>query len=67
MWLSDSGYPTTVTELKNAGRAKLVENVVGVTDEVLGLLALLQGQFPALDVAKFIGEAVELPAAPVAV
>lgn len=67
LWLTENGYPTTVTELKNASRAKLVENVVGVTDEVLRLLALLRGQFPELDVAKFVGDVVELPAAPVTV
>ncbi len=67
LWLTENGYPTTEMELKNASRAKLVENVVGVTDEVLRLLALLCSEFPALEVAKFVGEAVELPAASVAV
>jgi len=56
-WLSDAGYPTTETELKNARRAKLGEGVVGLNDEVKALLAVLRGRFPKLEVARFVGEA----------
>jgi len=56
-WLTENGYPTTATEVKNAARAKLVENVVPVTDPVKQLLTLLRTEFPDLDVAKFVGQA----------
>lgn len=56
-WLTGQGYPTTATEVKNAGRAKLVENVVPVTDEVRQLLAVLRSRFPGMDLTKFVGEA----------
>jgi hypothetical protein len=55
-WLTKSGYPTTTTEVKNAARAKLVENVVSVTDPVKPLLALLRTEFPDLEIAKFVGQ-----------
>ena len=57
VWLTENGYPTTATEVKNAARAKLVENVVPVTDPVKQLLTLLRTEFPDLDVAKFVGQA----------
>lgn len=56
-WLTEMGYPTTVTEVKNAARAKLVENVVPVTDAVKQLLTVLSTEFADLDVAKFVGQA----------
>ncbi len=55
-WLTSKGYPTTATEVKNAARAKLVENVVPVTDAVKQLLAVLREEFPDLDIAKFVGQ-----------
>lgn len=55
-WLTEKGYPTTATEVKNAARAKLVENVVPVTEDVKQLLAVLRAEFPDLDVAKFVGK-----------
>lgn len=55
-WLTRKGYPTTATEVKNAARAKLVENVVPLNTEVRQLLAVLREEFPDLDVAKFVGE-----------
>lgn len=56
-WLTGAGYPTTATEIKNAARAKLVENVVPLTAEVSQLLTVLRERFPTLDVGKFIGAA----------
>lgn len=55
-WLTEKGYPTTATEVKNAARAKLVENVVPVTEDVKQLLAVLRAEFPDLDAAKFVGQ-----------
>lgn len=55
-WLTGLGYPTTAIEVKNAARAKLVENVVPVTDAVKQLLTVLRTEFPDLDVAKFVGQ-----------
>jgi hypothetical protein len=52
-WLTARGYPTTVTEVKNAGRAKLVEGVVPVTPRVRELLAVLQEVQPDLEVGRF--------------
>lgn len=56
VWLTTAGYPTSVTELKNARRAALVENAVAATPEVLALVAVLVAEFPDLEVAKFIGD-----------
>lgn len=56
-WLTGAGYPTTATEIKNAARAKLVENVVPLTAEVSQLLNVLRQRFPAMEVGKFIGTA----------
>ena len=55
-WLTQQGYPTTLTEVKNAARAKLVENVVPLNEEVRRLLAVLKAEFPDLDATKFVGE-----------
>jgi hypothetical protein len=53
-WLTAKGFPTTVTEVKNAGRAKLVEGVVPVTPRVRELLAVLQEVQPDLEVDRII-------------
>lgn len=55
-WLTSAGYPTTETEVKNAKRAKLSENVVSVNDEVIALLALLCEAFPSMEVERFVGQ-----------
>jgi hypothetical protein len=56
-WLTEKGYPTNTSEVKNAARAKLVENVVPLTDDVKQLLAILHAEFPDLDAVKFFGKA----------
>ena len=52
-WLTAKGYSTTVAEVKNAVRAKLVEGVVPETLKVLELLSVLQAAQPGLEVARF--------------
>lgn len=56
-WLTQQGYPTSASEVKNAARSKLVENVVPVTDEVRQLLTVLHAEFPSLELTKFVGSA----------
>jgi hypothetical protein len=55
-WLTQEGYTTTATEIKNAARAKLVEDVVPLTTEVTRLLGVLKNRFSTLDLSKFVGE-----------
>jgi len=54
-WLTERGYPTTETELKNAKRAKLCVNVVAGTEPVIQLAVLLKMTFSTIDIEKFIG------------
>jgi len=58
-WLTDKGYPTTVAEVKNAGRAKLVEGVVPLTPRVRELLAVLQELQPGLEAERIFSDALE--------
>ena len=53
-WLTASGYATTSDEVKNAKRAKLVENIVPEVAAVTDLMALLQEKFPAMESGKFL-------------
>jgi hypothetical protein len=52
-WLTAKGYPTTMVEVKNAGRAQLVEGVIPLTPRVRELLAVLQEVQPGLEVGRF--------------
>jgi len=52
-WLTAKDYITTVTEVKNAVRAKLVEGVVPMTPRVQALLVVLQEAQPGLEVDRF--------------
>ena len=55
MWLTGAGYPTTTTtEVKNAARQKLAENVAPRTDVVLTFASVLQAAFPAFEVHKLL-------------
>lgn len=53
-WLTDQGYPTTETEVKNAGRSKLVEHCVPPTIKVEALLKQLLELQPNLEVERFL-------------
>ena len=53
-WLTQHGYPTSIDELKNAKRAKFVENAVPTTRRVLKLAAVLVEGFPSIEINKFI-------------
>lgn len=53
-WLTSQGYPTTVDEVKNAKRAKFVENAVPSTPRVLKLAEALKEGFPSIEIIKFI-------------
>lgn len=53
-WLSATGYPTTVDELKNAKRAKIVENTVPKNVSVTVLCTVFLAQFPAFEIDKFL-------------
>ena len=52
-WLTTQGYITTLTEVKNASRGKLVEGVVPITPKVQALLAVLKEVQPYLEVGRF--------------
>jgi hypothetical protein len=52
-WLTTQGYITTLTEVKNASRGKLVEGVVPITPKVQALLAVLKEVQPDLEVERF--------------
>lgn len=58
-WLTAKGYPTTVAEVKNAGRAKLVEGVVPMTPRVQALLLVLQEVQPGLEVDRIFAPSLE--------
>jgi hypothetical protein len=51
-WLTESGYPVKVHDIKNAGRSQLYEQVAPGTPEVLAFLAVVKQRFPDLEVAK---------------
>ena len=51
-WLTESGYPVKVHDVKNAGRSQLYEQVAPGTPEVLAFLAVVKQRFPDLEVAK---------------
>ena len=53
-WLTRQGYPTTVDEVKNAKRAKFVENSVPLTPRVMKLADVLKEGFPSIEINKFI-------------
>ncbi|MDI1291470.1 MAG: DNA polymerase [Methylobacter sp.] len=52
-WLTTLGYETTIDDVKNSKRAKLVEHVVPVTSHVIKLLKPLLIEFPQLELDKF--------------
>jgi len=56
-WLTSEGYPTSPSEVKNAKRAKLAENLVPTTGKVLKLISLLKESFPSMDVESFLIQA----------
>ncbi|MBS3913450.1 MAG: hypothetical protein KG003_03055, partial [Bacteroidetes bacterium] len=53
-WLSATGYPTTVDELKNAKRAKIVEHTVPKNTSVIALSTVFLTQFPGFEIDKFL-------------
>jgi hypothetical protein len=53
-WLTEQGYPVKTHTIKNAGRSKLNEKVVPPEPDVVILLNLLKGRFPALEVERFL-------------
>lgn len=56
-WLTSEGYPTSPSEVKNAKRAKLAENLVPSTGKVLKLISLLKEAFPSMNVESFLIQA----------
>jgi hypothetical protein len=58
-WLSESGHPTTVSDVKNATRpnAVPVEGAVAASAAAFDLLRALTAEFPTLDVARVFGPA----------
>ncbi|MGF7174354.1 DNA polymerase [Azospirillum doebereinerae] len=62
-WLTQAGYPTTESDVKNAGRrsAKLVEHSVAASPAALALLRVILPEFPSLDLrAVFAEEELEM-------
>jgi len=52
-WLTVHGYETKIDHIKYGKRAKLIENVVPATSQVIKLLKVLLSEFPDLELAKF--------------
>jgi hypothetical protein len=52
-WLTEQGYPTTPSAVKNAGRALLNASVVPATEEVMTFLTAIKARFPGLAVERF--------------
>lgn len=57
-WLTQAGYPTTESDVKNAGRrsAKLVEHSVAASPAALALLRVILPVFPSLDLRAVFAE-----------
>ena len=53
-WLTSKGYPTSVNDIKNAGRSRLNPYVVPETAEVTRFLEMLQSRFAELDRGLFL-------------
>jgi len=53
-WLTERGYPTTVSAVKNGTNDELQECVVPMTAEVQALLNVLKEGFPDLEVDRFL-------------
>ncbi len=66
-WLTGAGYPTTVTELKNAKRLKLVEGAVPAAEDVLALVAVIRQRFPGFEAARLLQGAPPAPPAQITV
>jgi len=54
---TESGYPTSVTELKNAARSPLCEGVVPATPRVMNFVHTALTYLPELDLGKLFGPA----------
>ena len=46
LWLTDNGYPTKAAAVRSAGRAKLIEGAVPLTELTIKLAKLLAAKFP---------------------
>ncbi len=53
-WLTEQGYTTKLSAVKNAGRALLNEGVVLASDEVMKFLNAMKARFPGLEVMRFL-------------
>ena len=53
-WLTENGYSTTDNDVKNAKRAKFIENVVPPTSRVMKLATVLTTGFPSIEIHKFL-------------
>ncbi len=55
-WLTAQGYEVKLHDVKNAGRSQLNEQVVAPSAEVMAFLAVVQGRFQGLEVARFVAK-----------
>lgn len=53
-WLTEAGYPTKLSAVKNGLRTPLQDHVVPGTEEVMTLLERLKARFPGLDTSLFL-------------
>ncbi|MCG2578075.1 DNA polymerase [Dechloromonas sp. XY25] len=53
-WLTERGYPTKDSEVKNAVRSKFIEHAVPLTPRTAELKTLLVEGFPNIEIEKFI-------------
>ncbi|MEZ8289442.1 hypothetical protein [Vibrio sp. 10N.237.312.B06] len=52
LWLTDQGYPTKSTLVRSAGKSKLIEAAVPLTELTIKLAILIKSKFPSFEIEK---------------
>jgi hypothetical protein len=51
-WLTEQGYPTKSTLVRSAGKSKLIEAAVPLTELTIKLAILIKSKFPSFEIEK---------------
>ncbi|WP_282110766.1 DNA polymerase [Shewanella algicola] len=51
-WLTEQGYPTNATAVRSAGKSKLIEAAVPLTELTIKLAILIKSKFPSFEIEK---------------